>query len=60
MHCDCRLGDAGEVEIHPSVEGSGRVTLLFQLQSLMQVLPDVIVQGIPTVERAIVNKTKTG
>ena len=26
----------------------------------MQLLPEVIVQGIPTIERAIVNKTKSG
>ena len=34
------------------------MSLLFQLQSLMQALPEVIVQGIPTISRAIVNKVK--
>ena len=32
--------------------------LLFQLQVLMQMVPEVIVQGIPSIERAIVNKNK--
>ena len=53
-----RIDEFGVVSVHPPAEEKGKVPLLFQLHSLMQMLPDVIVQGIPTVERAIVNKDK--
>ncbi len=46
------------MSVHPPAEEKGKVPLLFQLLSLMQLLPDVIVQGVPTIERAIVNKAK--
>lgn len=46
------------MEVHPPHADSSRAPLLYQLQSLLQQLPDVIVQGIPSVERAIVNKAK--
>ena len=44
--------------MHPPADEKGKVPLLFQLESLMQRLPEVIVQGVPTIERAIVNKVK--
>ena len=52
------MGEYDEVEVHPPADEKGKVPLLFQLESLMQKLPEVIVQGIPTIERAIVNKVK--
>lgn len=55
----CRTNEVGGVvEVTPSADEKTRVPLLFQLQALVKQLPDVIVQGIPTVERAIVNKNK--
>ena len=54
----CWINDYGDVSIHPPPEEKGRVPLLFQLQVLMQMVPEVIVQGIPSIERAIVNKNK--
>ena len=54
----CRIDDYGDVSIHPPPDEKGRVPLLFQLQVLMQMVPEVIVQGIPSIERAIVNKNK--
>lgn len=53
-----RTDEFGGVSVHPPAEEKGKVPLLFQLQSLMQMLPNIIVQGIPTIERAIVNKAK--
>lgn len=37
-----------------------RVPVLFQLQTLENALPGVIVRGIPTVERAVINKKQGG
>ena len=37
-----------------------RQELVFNLEHLLQVLPKVIVMGIPTVERAVINKEKDG
>lgn len=37
-----------------------RQELIFNLEHLLQVLPKVIVMGIPTVERAVINKEKDG
>ena len=55
----CRTNDElGIVEVKPTADPKDRTPLLFQLQMLMKQLPDVIVQGIHTVERAIVNKAK--
>lgn len=48
-------GDHG-VEIHPSKAQAGGKGYLSTLQSLLQQVPSVIVQGIPTVERAVVEK----
>ena len=47
-------GDDG-VEIHPPKTAGGQ-GYLTTLQSLLQQVPKVIVQGIPTVERAVVEK----
>jgi len=47
-------GDDG-VEIHPAKAAGGK-GYLATLQSLLQLVPSVIVQGIPTVERAVVEK----
>lgn len=52
------MEDYGDVSVHPPADEKGKVPLLFQLQILMQMLPEVIVQGIPSIERAIVNKNK--
>jgi hypothetical protein len=54
----CRVEDYGDISVHPRADEKGKVPLLFQLQILMQMLPEVIVQGIPSIERAIVNKNK--
>lgn len=51
-------GDDG-VEIHPG-KAVGAKGYLATLQSLLQQVPGVIVQGIPTVERAVVEKTSEG
>lgn len=53
-----RVDEFGSVSVHPPAVEKGKVPLLFQLQILMQMLPEVIVQGVPTIERAIVNKVK--
>ena len=46
--------DGGDgVEIHPP-KSAGVQGYLATLQSLLQHVPNVIVQGIPTVERAVV------
>ncbi|KAG1674569.1 hypothetical protein FOA52_001818, partial [Chlamydomonas sp. UWO 241] len=37
-----------------------RQELLFNLEQLLQVMPNVIISGIPTVERAVINKEKDG
>jgi len=54
----CRVEDYGDISVHPPPDEKGKVPLLFQLQVLMQMVPQVIVQGIPSIERAIVNKNK--
>ena len=48
-------GDDG-VEIHPSKTQAGAKGFLATLQALLHQVPSVIVQGIPTVERAVVEK----
>ncbi len=60
MYECCRIDDYGDVSVHPPADEKGKVPLLFQLQVLMQMVPEVIVQGIPSIERAIVNKSKSG
>ena len=46
-----------DVQLSPSdKEGSAGVGLGFGLQYLLNALPSVIVAGIPTVERAVINK----
>ena len=47
-------GDDG-VEIHPPKAAGGK-GYLATLQSVLQQVPNVIVQGIPSVERAVVEK----
>ena len=51
----CRIDGDDGVEIHPAHSTAGK-GFLASLQSLLQVVPDVIVQGIPTVERAVISK----
>ena len=45
------------VEIHPA-KAAGKMGMLTSLQLLLQRVPDVIVQGIPAVDRAVINKVK--
>ncbi|PSC73949.1 DNA-directed RNA polymerase III subunit rpc1-like isoform X2 [Micractinium conductrix] len=47
------LGE-GTLEVRPPDDGKRE--LLFQLQWLVTALPEVIVQGIPTVDRAVINR----
>ena len=49
------VGEA-QVEVHPPRDA--KQPLFFMLQSLLQQLPGVIVQGIPSVERAVINQDK--
>ena len=57
MHC--RVAGSDSVEIHPAPTGGKGI--LITLQLLLQQVPQVIVQGIPAVDRAVVNKDdKTG
>ena len=51
----CRIDGDDGVEIHPAHSTAGK-GFLASLQSLLQMVPDVIVQGIPTVERAVISK----
>lgn len=51
----CRLDGEEGVEIHPAHSSAGK-GFLASLQALLQLVPDVIVQGIPTVERAVISK----
>ncbi|KFM26649.1 DNA-directed RNA polymerase III subunit rpc1 [Auxenochlorella protothecoides] len=48
-----------QLEVRPPLEPA-RVPVLFQLQTLENALPGVIVRGIPTVERAVINKKQGG
>ncbi|KAL4425069.1 hypothetical protein ABPG77_010383 [Micractinium sp. CCAP 211/92] len=43
------------LEVRPPDDGKGK-PLFFMLQSLVGVLPDVIVLGIPSVDRAVINR----
>jgi hypothetical protein len=55
----CRVSGGDSVEIHPA-QAAGK-SILNTLQLLLQQVPQVIVQGIPAVDRAVVNKDeKTG
>lgn len=47
-----------QVVVYPADES--RQGLLFALEALLAVLPRVIVMGIPSVERAVINKEKDG
>ncbi|DBB09251.1 hypothetical protein WJX82_001205 [Trebouxia sp. C0006] len=54
-----RVSGGDSVEIHPA-KAAGK-SILITLQLLLQQVPQVIVQGIPAVDRAVVNKDeKTG
>lgn len=53
--CGHRVDGDDGVEIHPPKAAGGK-GYLATLQSLLQQVPSVIVQGIPTVERAVVEK----
>ena len=53
----CRVSGNDCVEIHPA-KAAGKVGMLTSLQLLLQRVPDVIVQGIPAVDRAVINKVK--
>ena len=55
MACGDRVDGDDGVEIHPPKTAGGQ-GYLTTLQSLLQQVPNVIVQGIPTVERAVVEK----
>lgn len=46
--------------IHVRPADGDRAKMFFQLQSLRQLLPRVIVQGIPSVERAVINDLGNG
>ena len=57
LHCRVPRDDRLDVQLAPSdKEGSAGVGLGFGLQYLLSALPSVIVAGIPTVERAVINK----
>lgn len=45
--------DAGKLEVHPQGD---RSTIHFELHALKNLLPTVVVKGIETVERAVINK----
>ncbi len=58
LSVDCRVSGSDSVEIHPAAAaGKG---ILNTLQLLLQQVPDVIVQGIPAVDRAVVNNLGKG
>ena len=57
LHCRVPRDDRLDVQLSPSdKEGSAGMGLGFGLQYLLNALPSVIVAGIPTVERAVINK----
>ena len=57
LHRRVPRDDRLDVQLSPSdKEGSAGVGLGFGLQYLLNALPSVIVAGIPTVERAVINK----
>ncbi|CAK0785283.1 hypothetical protein CVIRNUC_008489 [Coccomyxa viridis] len=57
QHISVPRDDRLDVQLSPSdKEGSAGVGLGFGLQYLLNALPSVIVAGIPTVERAVINK----
>uniref|UniRef100_N1QQI8 DNA-directed RNA polymerase subunit n=1 Tax=Aegilops tauschii TaxID=37682 RepID=N1QQI8_AEGTA len=51
-----RVIDEAKLRIYP--DGTDRSKLQFELHNLKSMLPKVIVKGIPTVERAVVNPVK--
>lgn len=53
--CGHRVDGDDGVEIHPPKAAGGK-GYLATLQSLLQQVPSVLVQGIPSVERAVVEK----
>lgn len=44
--------------VRPPEKGAGAkaLPLLFTLQNLMRVLPDVVVAGVPSVQRAVISQ----
>ncbi|XP_062226032.1 DNA-directed RNA polymerase III subunit 1 isoform X1 [Phragmites australis] len=53
-----RVIDRAKLRIYPA--GTDKCKLQLELHNLKSMLPKVIVKGIPTVERAVINKTKDG
>ena len=47
---------AGISEIHIEPYDTSRDKMYFVMQTLKQMLPNVIVKGIPTINRAVINK----
>ena len=52
-----RVVSADSVQVHP-VPGKGRDDLYFPLQALLAKLPQVVVHGIPTIQRCVINRKK--
>merc|ERR1719350_2189499 len=59
---NCVAVGSGLIKIRPAVAGKKESSIYYQLKSLKDKLPDVIIKGLPTVSRAImhVNETKSG
>ena len=46
--------------MHPTYDDSGKTQTFFTLQTLRKMLPQVIVKGIPSVSRAVINTLEGG
>merc|ERR1719350_2551582 len=55
---NCSIAGESVIQVVPSV--SGKTTLYYQLQLLRERLPSVVIKGLPTVNRAIINEDERG